>query len=285
MGRNARRTHNLKNKRGARRDEGGGGARRWPLREREREGEREAEWRRKRGKSLPGFSVGLHEFAGGPRGGEKGHISRASRRGETSAGLGWCWVGLRSGEERRWMYSTVNETTPLTTFGTDNGRECAAGVNEPKVVHRWVGSSLPRHGWGWVGLARLAIIASTIDLIALCDSPPVPSFPFFFSFPSLLSLFFVSSGPNSPATIRVSSRLDFDSVRDEIRRRTRRINYSNYSNHSGTIVFFFSISNRGEGKGTNARSLPHIPPLSPRRRRRPLCFATSPDVCHWVSAS
>lgn len=95
------------------------------------------------------------------------------------------------------MYRTVNETMPLTTFGTDNGRECAAGVNEPKVVHRWVGSSsLPRHGWGWVGLARLAIIASTIDLIALRDSPLVPSLSLFSSFPfpffprsSLLSLF------------------------------------------------------------------------------------------------
>lgn len=99
---------------------------------------------------------------------------------------GWAGgaVGSRSGEERRWMYRTVNETMPLTTFGTDNGRECAAGVNEPKVVHRWVGSSpLPRHGWGWVGLARLAIIASTIDLIALRDSPLVPSLSLFVSVP------------------------------------------------------------------------------------------------------
>lgn len=88
MGRNARRTHNLKNKRGARRDEGGGGARRWPLGERERE---KAGWRRKRGKSLPGFSVGLHEFAGGREGVKRG-IYPAPRGGVKRA-RGWAGAG------------------------------------------------------------------------------------------------------------------------------------------------------------------------------------------------
>lgn len=183
------------------------------------------------------------------------------------------------------MYRTVNETMPLTTFGTDNGRECAAGVNEPKVVHRWVGSSsLPRHGWGWVGLARLAIIASTIDLIALRDSPLVPSLSLFSSFPfpffprsSLLSLF-VSS---QLAALLIRPRLYLvrfrpSTVGDETRRGIG-IFGKIVSNHR----LLLSFSNSTQRKG-NARSLPprYIPPLSPRRRRRPLCFATSPDVCH-----
>lgn len=79
MGRNARRTHNLKNKQGAR----------WGCAEGMR--------RRKRGKSLPGFSVRLHGFArvagkkvwAAWRG--KGHISRAEGASE--------WVGVGVGGE------------------------------------------------------------------------------------------------------------------------------------------------------------------------------------------
>lgn len=180
MGRNARRTHNLKNKRGARRDEGGGGARRWSS----GESEREREDGGGNGASLCPVSRLVCTSSRSARGVEGG--TYPAPRGGVKRARGWAGgaVGSRSGEERRWMYRTVNETMPLTTFGTDNGRECAAGVNEPKVVHRWVGSSpLPRHGWGWVGLARLAIIASTIDLIALRDSPLVPSLSLFVSVP------------------------------------------------------------------------------------------------------
>lgn len=77
MGRNARRTHNLKNKQGVR----GGGVRGW-------RGWKEGcaeRIRRKRGKSQPGFSVRLHGFAratvavGGAKG-ARGHISRAEGR-------------------------------------------------------------------------------------------------------------------------------------------------------------------------------------------------------------
>lgn len=102
------------------------------------------------------------------------------------------------------MYRTVNETMPLTTFGTDNGRECAAGVNEPKVVHRWVGSSpLPRHGWGWVGLARLAINYRSYRAPRFSSGPFVVSLRFrSLFFPSPFSPPRNSGPPNSPATTR-----------------------------------------------------------------------------------
>lgn len=158
------------------------------------------------------------------------------------------------------MYRTVNETMPLTTFGTDNGRECAAGVNEPKVVHRWVGSSsLPRHGWGWVGLARLAIIASTIDLIALRDSPLVPSLSLFSSFPfpffprSSLPFLFVSS---QLAALLIRPRLYLvrfrpSTVGDETRRGIG-IFGKIVSNHRGNDRYFFLFRTRRKGKGTHA---------------------------------
>lgn len=184
------------------------------------------------------------------------------------------------------MYRTVNETMPLTTFGTDNGRECAAGVNEPKVVHRWVGSSsLPRHGWGWVGLTRLAIIASTIDLIALRDSPLVPSLSLFSSFPfpffprSSLPSLFVSS---QLAALLIRPRLYLVCFRPLGTKLDEELEFSARSFRIiGNDRLLLSFSNSTQRKG-NARSLPprYIPPLSPRRRRRPLCFATSPDVCH-----
>lgn len=158
------------------------------------------------------------------------------------------------------MYRTVNETMPLTTFGTDNGRECAAGVNEPKVVHRWVGSSsLPRHGWGWVCLARLAIIASTIDLIALRDSPLVPSLSLFSSFPfpffprsSLLSLF-VSS---QLATLLIRPRLYLVCFRPSTTKLDEELEFWARSFRIiGNDRLLLSFSNSTQRKG-NARSLP-----------------------------
>lgn len=217
MGRNARRTHNLKNKRGARRDEGGGGARRWSS----GESEREREDGGGNGASLCPVSRLVCTSSRSARGVEGG--TYPAPRGGVKRARGWAGgaVGSRSGEERRWMYRTVNETMPLTTFGTDNGRECAAGVNEPKVVHRWVGSSpLPRHGWGWVGLARLAINYRSYRAPRFSSGPFVVSLRFrSLFFPSPFSPPRNSGPPNSPAITRnlpiyiyLSSRLLLSSL-------------------------------------------------------------------------
>lgn len=186
------------------------------------------------------------------------------------------------------MYRTVNETMPLTTFGTDNGRECAAGVNEPKVVHR----------------GRLVVVASTRMGLGRLGSPRYHRInyrsyraPRFSSGPFVVSLLFVSvpffsallpplpfrllatrGTPNSPTTVpRLLSSLDRWG-----RNSTRNWNFRQdrfESSRKRSLLLSFSNSTQRKG---NARSLPprYIPPLSPRRRRRPLCFATSPDVCH-----
>lgn len=56
------------------------------------------------------------------RGGKRGHISRALRGGVSERGLSRC-----APAKRRWMCRTVNETMPLTTFGTDNGANVPRG--------------------------------------------------------------------------------------------------------------------------------------------------------------
>lgn len=156
---------------------------------------------------------------------------------------------------------------------------------------------------GRAPVGRLVVVASTRMGLGRLGSPRYHRINYrsyrasrFSSGPFVVSLLFVSVPFFSallPPSLFVSSQLAAllirprlylvcfrpSTVGDETRRGIGILGKIVSNHRERSLLLSFSNSTQRKG---NARSLPprYIPPLSPRRRRRPLCFATSPDVCH-----